>query len=227
MRKLCRNYPLASYPSEGSVSPLFQPLFVVKDLWFCVPEGSFPQATENICHHPESKKIKYLEGSSGTIHTSISISRFGIFPAWEEESPGRNPKSLKKVSKKSSDPRATKSEKSLGESPKSLGESPKTGFSRLFGLSPRLFSDFWGPRVQGLFRDFFQTFGVSARRLLLPGREDPKSRYGNAGITSKAMSTTAILWPVKAIFEKAATVEADTFISAVPIRHTQRAPGLK
>ena len=38
-------------------------------------------------------------------------------------------------------------------------------------------------------------------------------RYGNAGKTSQTMPTIAILWPVKAIFEKrAATVEVDTFI---------------
>ena len=57
------------------------------------------------------------------------------------------------------------------------------GFSRLFGLSPRLFSDFWGPRVRRLFRDFFQTFGVSARRLLLPGRGDPNPRLRTPAVT--------------------------------------------
>ena len=44
----------------------------------------------------------------------------------------------------------------------------------------------------------------------------PYARYGNAGKTSKSISTIAILWPVKAIFEKkAATVEVDTFVSPV------------
>ena len=70
------------------------------------------------------------------------------------------PKSLKKVSGRSEKPRKTRF----------------WAFSRLFGLSPRLFSDFWGARVRAPFRDFFQTFGVSARRLLLPGRGDPNSR---------------------------------------------------
>ena len=59
---------------------------------------------------------------------------------------------------------------------KSLEKSKTVFFSRLFGLSSRLFSDFWGPRVRGLFRDFFQTFGVWARRLLLPGRGDSNKR---------------------------------------------------
>ena len=42
----------------------------------------------------------------------------------------------------------------------------------------------------------------------------PYGRYGNAVKTRKTISTIAILWLVKAIFEKrAATVEVDTFIS--------------
>ena len=49
-----------------------------------------------------------------------------------------------------------------------------------------------------------------------PGSIQPCVRYGNAGETGKTISTTAILWPVKAIFEKrAATVEVDTFSSPV------------
>ena len=45
------------------------------------------------------------------------------------------------------------------------------------------------------------------------GSIHPYGRYGNAVKTRKTMSTIAILWPVKAIFEKrAATVEADTLI---------------
>ena len=48
------------------------------------------------------------------------------------------------------------------------------------------------------------------------GSIHPYGRYGNAGKTSKSISTIAILWPVKAIFEKrAATVEVDTSISPV------------
>ena len=47
----------------------------------------------------------------------------------------------------------------------------------------------------------------------------PHGRYGNAVKTMKTISTIAILWPVKAIFEKrAATVEVDTLISAVESR---------
>ena len=50
------------------------------------------------------------------------------------------------------------------------------------------------------------------------GSIHPYGRYGHAGKTSKSISTIAILWPVKAIFEKrAATVEVDTFISPVNI----------
>ena len=42
----------------------------------------------------------------------------------------------------------------------------------------------------------------------------PYGRYGNAAKTRKTISTIAILWPVKAIFEKrAATVEVDSFLS--------------
>ena len=41
----------------------------------------------------------------------------------------------------------------------------------------------------------------------------PYGRYGNAVKTRKTVSTIAILWPVKAVFEKrAATVEVDTFV---------------
>ena len=41
----------------------------------------------------------------------------------------------------------------------------------------------------------------------------PYGRYGNAVKTRRTISTIAILWPVKAMFEKrAATVEVDTFI---------------
>ena len=42
----------------------------------------------------------------------------------------------------------------------------------------------------------------------------PYGRYANAVKTRKTISTIAILWPVKASFEKrAATVEVDTLIS--------------
>ena len=44
------------------------------------------------------------------------------------------------------------------------------------------------------------------------GSIQPYGRYGNAGKTSKTISTIAILWPVKAIFERAAMVEVDAFI---------------
>ena len=44
----------------------------------------------------------------------------------------------------------------------------------------------------------------------------PYGRCGNAVKTTKTISTIAILWPVKAIFEKrAATVEVDSFVSPV------------
>ena len=102
----------------------------------------------------EISKLKIVTAISYTINkfqrippspvTILYILYVGISPAWEEESPGRNLKSLKKVSKKSSDPRAPKSKKSLGESPKSL-EKPVFGLFRDFSDSPR---------------DFFQTFGA-------------------------------------------------------------------
>ena len=45
------------------------------------------------------------------------------------------------------------------------------------------------------------------------GSIHPYGRHGNAVKTRKTLSIIAILWPVKAIFEKrAATVEVDTFI---------------
>ena len=51
------------------------------------------------------------------------------------------------------------------------------------------------------------------------GSIHPYGRYGNAGKTSKSISTIAILWPVKATFEKrAATVEVDTSISPAIVR---------
>ena len=46
------------------------------------------------------------------------------------------------------------------------------------------------------------------------GSIHPYGRYENAVKTRKTISTIAILWPVKAIFEKrAATVEVDSFVS--------------
>ena len=54
------------------------------------------------------------------------------------------------------------------------------------------------------------------------GSIHPYGRYGNAVKTRKTISTIAILWPVKAIFEKrAATVEVDSFISPVSELHAQ------
>ena len=48
------------------------------------------------------------------------------------------------------------------------------------------------------------------------GSMHPYGRHENAVKTRKTISTIAILWPVKAIFEKrAATVEVDTLISPV------------
>ena len=69
-------------------------------------------------------------------------SKFRISLAWEEESPGPNPKSLEKVSKKFSDPKSLK--KVLTRVLKSL-EKSKNGFFGDFSDSPR---------------DFFQTFGA-------------------------------------------------------------------
>ena len=48
------------------------------------------------------------------------------------------------------------------------------------------------------------------------GAIQPYDRYGSAVASSKTISTIAILWPVKAIFEKRATmVEVDAFIYPV------------
>ena len=44
------------------------------------------------------------------------------------------------------------------------------------------------------------------------GSIQPYGRYGNAGKTSKAISTIAILWPVKAIFEKRAAIVAPVLV---------------
>ena len=59
------------------------------------------------------------------------------------------------------------------------------------------------------------------------GSIHPYGRYGNAVKTRKIISTIAILWPVKAIFEKrAATVEVDTLISpALRFAYSQRIEG--
>ena len=58
------------------------------------------------------------------------------------------------------------------------------------------------------------------------GAIHPYGRYGNAVKTRKTISTIAILWPVKAIFEKrAATVEVDTLISPAPEPGARRRAG--
>ena len=83
--------------------------------------------------------------------------------------PQKSEKSLEKVL----GPSGPKSLKKVSGRVRKVSKKSKNGFFETFRTLPRLFSDFWGPRVRGLFRDFFQTFGVSARRLLLPGRGDP------------------------------------------------------
>ena len=66
-----------------------------------------------------------------------SYSSVRISPGWDGESPGPNPKSLKKVTKSLPTLGPQKSEKSLEESPKSL-EKPVLGlFSRLFGQTAK------------------------------------------------------------------------------------------
>ena len=50
----------------------------------------------------------------------------------------------------------------------------------------------------------------------------PYCRYGNAVKTRITISTIAILWPVKAIFEnRAATVEVDSFVSPVKTQRSK------
>ena len=83
--------------------------------------------------------------------------------AWETESRGQMPKSLKKVSKKSPGAGAQKSEKSLEKGPKSLR---KPIFRLSFDFSD-LFRDFFrtfGPQPwETFFRDFFETFWLRPR----------------------------------------------------------------
>ena len=79
-----------------------------------------------------------------------------------------------KKSRKKSSPSPQTSEKSLEESPKSL-KKPVFGLFRDFTDCRRDFFQTCGARgSEDFFRDFFQTFGVWARRVLLPGRGDPK-----------------------------------------------------
>ena len=60
------------------------------------------------------------------------------------------------------------------------------------------------------------------------GSVHPYGRYGNAGKTSKTISTIVILWPVKAIFEKrAAAVEVDIFIFPVTVRDENTAKSIR
>ena len=55
------------------------------------------------------------------------------------------------------------------------------------------------------------------------GSIHPYGRYGNAVKTRTTISTIAILWPVKAIFEKrAATVEVDTLVSLSPSPYSRQ-----
>ena len=94
---------------------------------------------------------------------------FWFSQAWEEESPGRSPKSMKKVSKKSSDPRAPQSLKKVSGRVQKVSRKSKNGVFETFRTFVEIFPDFWGERVRGLFRDFFHTFGASAQRLLPAG----------------------------------------------------------
>ena len=66
-----------------------------------------------------------------------------------------------------------------------------------------------GPKARGCenpaLRHIYHHHPESKRRKssdLNPGSIHPYSRYGNAGKTSKTISTIAILWPVKAIFRE-------------------------
>ena len=68
----------------------------------------------------------------------IPTPSIGISPAWEEESPGPNPKSLEKNSKMSSDPHPPQKEKLQGESEKSR----KSPFSDSFEAFPTLLEFF-------------------------------------------------------------------------------------
>ena len=71
-------------------------------------------------------------------------------------------------------------------------------------------------RVREL-KDIYHHHPERKKRKSSEGNSDsihPGGRDGNDGKTSKTMSTIAILWPIKAIFEKrATTVEVDALIS--------------
>ena len=87
---------------------------------------------------------------------------------------------------------------STGATPFWTGATPFSlpGLERPFAPSP---NHFWE----------FTIFGVSNSGFI-----HPYGRYGNAFKTRESISTIAILWPVKAIFEeRAATVEVDSFLS--------------
>ena len=96
--------------------------------------------------------------------------------AWEKESRGQKPKSLKKVSKKSPGAGSQKSEKSLEKGPKSQKKSLKMGFLETFRTFFETFFGLLGPGPGRLFRDFFETFWLLAPRLLLPGRRNLKPK---------------------------------------------------
>ena len=123
-------------------------------------------------------------GLRGALYSGV-----GISPAWEEESPGRNPKSLKKVSNKASDPRAQKSEKSLGESPKSLEKVSKNGFFEIFRTLPETFFRLLvgARRSEDFFETFFRLLGFrpgdsssQAGGVLYSGGCDPIAQRGSA-----------------------------------------------
>ena len=100
------------------------------------------------------------------------IARIGISPAWEKESPGRNPKSLKK-SRKVLGPSGPKSLKKVSGRVRKVSNKSKNGSFETFRTLPETFFRLLGPEGPRTFRDFFQTFGVSARRLLSQVGEIP------------------------------------------------------
>ena len=96
--------------------------------------------------------------AASALRLCVKATSVEVPSAWEKESRGQKPKSLKKVSKKSPGAGSQKSEKSLEKGRKSQKKSLKMGFWRLFGPFSRLFSDFWDPAPGDFFRDFFETF---------------------------------------------------------------------
>ena len=95
--------------------------------------------------HQVSTLSMWQEKPLWSVKVQCDSSTFRISPAWEDESPGPNPESLKKTSKKSSDPRAPKVWKKVSRRVRKVSRKVQKRIFRDFSDSPR---------------DFLQTFGA-------------------------------------------------------------------